>query len=218
MDIIIYVVIAVIALIVGVVATLIAQKNMSQSRAKIIIEEANSEAEVIKKNKLLEAREEEIRIIAEAEKQASQRMSKAQSFEGKLKQRELQLNQQQSENQRSRNEIEQTRAKLDDQLALAESKQTELDALKRKAQEELERVSGLSSDEAKEKLIESLKDEAKTAAQSYINDIMTKPSSPPIRKLNASSYSPYSVWLQRQPSKTPSPYSRLTPTKSKVAS
>ncbi len=172
MDIIIYVVIAVIALIVGVVATLIAQKNMSQSRAKIIIEEANSEAEVIKKNKLLEAREEEIRIIAEAEKQASQRMSKAQSFEGKLKQRELQLNQQQSENQRSRNEIEQTRAKLDDQLALAESKQTELDALKRKAQEELERVSGLSSDEAKEKLIESLKDEAKTAAQSYINDIM----------------------------------------------
>ena len=148
MDIIIYVVIAVIALIVGVVATLIAQKNMSQSRAKIIIEEANSEAEVIKKNKLLEAREEEIRIIAEAEKQASQRMSKAQSFEGKLKQRELQLNQQQSENQRSRNEIEQTRAKLDDQLALAESKQTELDALKRKAQEELERVSGLSSDEA----------------------------------------------------------------------
>ncbi len=172
MDIIIYVVIAVIALIVGVVATLIAQKNMSQSRTKIIIEEANSEAEVIKKNKLLEAREEEIRIIAEAEKQASQRMSKAQSFEGKLKQRELQLNQQQSENQRSRNEIEQTRAKLDDQLALAESKQTELDALKRKAQEELERVSGLSSDEAKEKLIESLKDEAKTAAQSYINDIM----------------------------------------------
>ena len=110
--------------------------------------------------------------MAEAEKQAQQRMSKAQSIEGKLKQRELQLNQQQSENQRNRNEIEQTRSKLEEQLAATEVKQTELDAMRRKAQEELERVSGLSSEEAREKLVESLKDEAKTAAQSYINDIM----------------------------------------------
>ena len=80
--------------------------------------------------------------------------------------------QQQSENQRARNENEQTRTKLQDKLAAAEARQNELDSLKLKAQEELERVSGLSSEEAKEKLIENLKDEAKTAAQSYINDIM----------------------------------------------
>lgn len=172
MDIIIYLVVAIVALAIGIAGTLIIQKNMAQSRAKIIIEEANNEADVIKKNKLLEAREEELRIVAEAEKQAQQRMSKAQSIEGKLKQRELQLNQQQSENQRNRNEIEQTRSKLEEQLAATEVKQTELDAMRRKAQEELERVSGLSSEEAREKLVESLKDEAKTAAQSYINDIM----------------------------------------------
>ena len=99
-------------------------------------------------------------------------MSKAQSFEGKLKQRELQLNQQQSENQRTKNEIEATRAKLNDQKASLDARQGELDALHNKAIEELERLSGLSSEEAKEKLVESLKDEAKTAAQSYINDIM----------------------------------------------
>ena len=172
MDIIIYLVVTIVALAIGIAGTLIIQKNMAQSRAKIIIEEANNEADVIKKNKLLEAREEELRIVAEAEKQAQQRMSKAQSIEGKLKQRELQLNQQQSENQRNRNEIEQTRSKLEEQLAATEVKQTELDAMRRKAQEELERVSGLSSEEAREKLVESLKDEAKTAAQSYINDIM----------------------------------------------
>ena len=172
MDIIIYLAVAIVALAIGIAGTLIIQKNMAQSRAKIIIEEANNEADVIKKNKLLEAREEELRIVAEAEKQAQQRMSKAQSIEGKLKQRELQLNQQQSENQRNRNEIEQTRSKLEEQLAATEVKQTELDAMRRKAQEELERVSGLSSEEAREKLVESLKDEAKTAAQSYINDIM----------------------------------------------
>ena len=173
MDSTIYVLIAaVVALAAGVVATLIVQRSMAHSRAKTIIEEAGKEAEVIKKNKELEAKEEELRIITEAEKQASQRLSKAQSVEGKLKQRELQLNQQQSENQRTRNENEQMRAKLNDQFTLVEAKQGELDVLKRKAQEELERVSGLSSEEAKEKLVESLKDEAKTAAQSYINEIM----------------------------------------------
>ena len=172
MDILLYAVVAIVALIIGAAVSILIQRNMARTRAKSIIEEAENEAEVMKKNKLLEAREEELRIISDAEKQASQRMSKAQSFEGKLKQRELQLNQQQSENQRTKNEIEATRAKLNDQKASLDARQGELDALHNKAIEELERLSGLSSEEAKEKLVESLKDEAKTAAQSYINDIM----------------------------------------------
>lgn len=172
MNIIIYVSIAVIALAIGVTVSMIVQRNIARSRANRILEEARNEAEVLKKNKLLEAREEELKIIGDAEKQATQRMQKVQQTESRLKQRELQLNQQQSENQRARNENEQTNKRLQERMALAESKQTEVEAMKRKAQEELERVSGLSSEEAKEKLIESLKDEAKTAAQSYINDIM----------------------------------------------
>ena len=169
---IIYVSIAIIALIIGAVISTIVQRNMAGSRANAILDEARNEAEVLKKNKLLEAREEELKIVNAAEKQAGQRMQKIPQTESRLKQRELQLNQQQSENQRARNENEQTRTKLQDKLAAAEARQNELDSLKLKAQEELERVSGLSSEEAKEKLIENLKDEAKTAAQSYINDIM----------------------------------------------
>lgn len=172
MNIIIYVSIAVIALAIGITVSMIVQRNIARSRANRILEEARNEAEVIKKNKLLEAREEELKIIGDAEKQATQRMQKVQQTESRLKQRELQLNQQQSENQRARNENEQTNKRLQERMALTESKQAEVEAMKRKAQEELERVSGLSSEEAKEKLIESLKDEAKTAAQSYINDIM----------------------------------------------
>ena len=172
MNIIIYVSIAVIALAIGITVSMIVQRNIARSRANRILEEARNEAEVLKKNKLLEAREEELKIIGDAEKQATQRMQKVQQTESRLKQRELQLNQQQSENQRARNENEQTNKRLQERMALAESKQAEVEAMKRKAQEELERVSGLSSEEAKEKLIESLKDEAKTAAQSYINDIM----------------------------------------------
>ncbi len=162
----------VIAAAIGALVTFMVQKSMARSRAKIIVDEAAKEAEVLKKNKLLEAREEGMKIKNDAEREVQQRMSRAQSFESKLKQRELQLNQQQSENQRTRNENEQTRNRLNDQLASLESRHAELDDLTRKAREELEHVSGLSSDEAKEKLIESLKDEAKTAAQSYINDIM----------------------------------------------
>ncbi len=172
MEIIIYLAIGVAALIIGVFSTIIVQKKVATSRAKVIIDEANAEAENIKKTKIFEAREEELKIKAEAEKQANNRMAKIQQHEAKMKQRELQLNQQQSENQRQRNDIEATKANLENQFNIVETKKAELDKLKRAAQEELEHISGLSSEEAKEKLVESLKDEAKTAAASYINDIM----------------------------------------------
>ncbi|MCI5783444.1 MAG: ribonuclease Y [Bacteroidales bacterium] len=151
---------------------MIAQKNMAHTAAKSIVEEAKKEAEVLKKNKLLEAKEEELKIISDAEKQANQKMSRLQSQEAKLKQREIQLNQQQSENQRTKNELEATRVNLETKISQNEAKQEELDKLILSERQELETISGLSSDEAKEKLIESLKDEAKTAAASYINDIM----------------------------------------------
>ena len=156
----------------GVAGALLIQRNMAKTRAKTIIDEATLEAEVIKKNKLLEAKEQGMKITADAERQAQQRMSKVQSAEAKAKQREAQLNQQQSENQRARHEVEVQMSRIDDQRARLEARDKELDALTAKAREELEHVSGLTSEEAKERLIESLKDEAKTAAQSYINDIM----------------------------------------------
>ena len=171
-NIIIYLIIGLSTLIIGVICTIIVQKSLAKSRAKSIIAEATSEAENIKKTKILEAREEELKIKAEAEKQANNRLAKIQQSEARIKQRELQLNQQQSENQRQRNDIEVTKANLEAQFSIVESKQAELDKLKLAAQEELEHISGLSSEEAKEKLVESLKDEAKTAAASYINDIM----------------------------------------------
>ncbi|HRN03450.1 MAG TPA: ribonuclease Y, partial [Muribaculaceae bacterium] len=117
-------------------------------------------------------REEALKITAEAEKAANQRMSKIQSMEAKQKQRELQLNQQQGENARTRNELEAARQTLDEQYQAVERKEAELEQEKASVRQTLEHISGLSSEEAKEKLIQSLKDEAKTAAAAYINDIM----------------------------------------------
>ena len=97
MDIIIYVIIAVVAAAIAAGVTLAIQRNAASTRAKAIVEEARLEADVIKKNKLLEAKEEGMKITSEAERQAQSRMGKVQSAEGKLKQREMQLNQLQSE-------------------------------------------------------------------------------------------------------------------------
>ena len=157
---------------IGVGATLMVQKSMARSRAKTIIDEAHREGEVIRQKEILKGREEGIRIKDEAEKLANQRMGKVQSAEAKMKQREMQLNQQQSENQRNRNELDAVRQRLNAEEAVIESRKEELDKLKRTAQDTLEHISGLSSEEAKEKLVESLKDEAKSSAQQYINEIM----------------------------------------------
>ena len=172
MEIIIYVAIALVALLVGAGVTMAINKSLAKSRANSIIEEAKLEAEVLKKNKILEAKEEGVAIKAEAEKIATQRLSKVQSTEAKLKQREMQLNQQQSEVQRKKNENESLKQTLEKEQAYLESQRQELEKMQARVKETLEHVSGLSAEEAKEKLVESLKDEAKTAAQSYINDIM----------------------------------------------
>lgn len=169
---IIYIAIALVAAAVGALVMRMVQKSMAGSQAKLILDNAQREAEDLRKSKALEGREEALRITTEAEKQANQRLSKVQSVEAKLKNRELQLNQQQSENQRTHNELEQTRANLEAQFAVVEKKKAEVEKLQRTAQDTLEHISGMSSKEAKEKLIESLKDEAKTAAASYVNEIM----------------------------------------------
>ena len=172
MEIIIYIAIAVIAATLGVAITVVANRKMASSRAKLIIADAQREADDLRKNKILEGREEALKITNEAEKQANQRLSKIQSSEAKQKQRELQLNQQQSENARAKNEIEAARRNVDERQRQLEARTAEVENLELKVRETLERISGLSSDEAKEKLVESLKDEAKTAAASYINEIM----------------------------------------------
>ena len=151
-----------------------------------IIKEAETEAEVIKKNKLLEVKEKFLNKKADLEKEVALRNQKIQQVENKLKQREMVLNQKQDEVQRKRNEAEAIKANLEAQIAIVDKKKEEWDQKKEELDqkkeelnkvhqqelEKLEALSGLSAEEAKERLIESLKEEAKTEAASYINDIM----------------------------------------------
>lgn len=168
----IWIIIAATAAIIGYVAAAVISKKNASSRANSILEDANREAEVIKEKRILQAKEEEMKILGEAERNAGQRMQKAQAAEARNKQREMQLNQQQNENNRRKKELDTLKSNLDNREAVIESRQNEVEHLHRQITDELERISGLSADEAKEKLVESLKDEAKTAAAGYINDIM----------------------------------------------
>lgn len=166
----------IIAAIVGATAgyfiALSVSKKNARSASNLLIEDARREADVIKEKKILEAKEEEMKILSEAERNASQKLQKAQAAEARARQKEQQVNQQQNELGRRKKELDSTKAQLDAREAAVTVRQEEADHLHHQAQEELERVSGLSADEAREKLVESLKDEAKTAAAGYINDIM----------------------------------------------
>ena len=171
-DILIYTVVTLVGIAIGILGTIMIQNKLAVSRAKSIVEEASREGDVIRQKELLKSQQEGMKIKEEAEKQANQRLSKVQSAEAKMKQREMELNRFHQDNQRQVKDLETRRQKLDAEESVIAARKEELDKLKRTAQDTLEHISGLSAEEAKEKLVESMKDEAKTAAASYINDIM----------------------------------------------
>ena len=137
-----------------------------------IIRKAQEEAEMIKKNKNIEAKEKFIALKLEHEKMVQEQQKKQQQTEDRLRQREQQLNQRQGDLQRLQNEYQQQKQKLDQQQQSIDFKQRETEKMHKQALQQLETLSGMSADEAKAQLVESLKDEAKTNAMAYINDMM----------------------------------------------
>ena len=163
-----YLIITVIALAVGFLAAYL-MLGVFNKKAK---REMEAEAELLKKNKEIEAKERFIALKAEHEQQVQQRNSKVQATEAKLQQRELQLNQRQGDLQRKMNETDAARENYEQQTSALEIKKRETETLHKQAVIQLETISGLSAEQAKERLVENLKEEAKTNALSYINEIM----------------------------------------------
>ena len=165
MDILLTISIAIGCLILGGFLGFALFRYIIKQRYNQIIKEAEIEAEALKEKKQLELKEKFLNRKSELDKEANQRNQKMQVYENKLKQRELTLNQQSDELQKKQNEVESQRINLTKQ-------QEKLDSLITDQRAQLETISGLTTEEARESLIESLKDEAKTQAQQYINEIM----------------------------------------------
>ena len=179
MDLIFVLLIAAGALVLGGVGGYLIFRYVLKGKYNEWVEAAEKEAEVIKKKKELEVKEKFLNKKSELEKEIQQRNQQAQQTENKLKQRELSLNQRQEELSRKSGELNTQQQRLENEKRLLSVKAEELEKMQLKEREMLEEVSGLSADEAKNRLIESMKDEAKTAAASYINEIMDE------AKLNA---------------------------------
>jgi ribonuclease Y len=163
---------ALIFLLLGGAAAWFAFNVQTKSKKNHILEEAEKEAEAIKKDKLLEVKEKFISLKSDLDRETNERNAKLQSQEVKAKQQEIQLAQKQEELSRKNNEVDAIRDNLHNQLEIIEQKKSELDKVHRMEIERLEALSGLSAEEVKERLAQSLKDEAKTSAAAYINEVV----------------------------------------------
>ena len=136
------------------------------------IKEAEAEAEVIKKKKMLEAKEHILQLKSEHEKTVNERNSKLAQAENRIRQKEGTLSQRMEENQRQKKDLDNLRDNLRTQIEIADRQQKELEKAHKQQVERLETISGLSSEEAKGQLLESLKTEARSEAMSFINEIV----------------------------------------------
>lgn len=168
MTILMILVASIITLLLGAGGTAIYYKHSANSALK----KAAEEAEIIKKNKIVEAKEKYIALKLEHDNRVRQDEQKKLQQEQRLQQREQQLNQRQGDIQRAQNEIQQRTQQIEQQQKALDFKAQDIEKMNKLAQQQLEQLSGMSAEEAKKQLVESLKDEAKTNAMSYVNDIM----------------------------------------------
>lgn len=167
-----YIIIALIALIIGGGGGYLCFRYVLTSIYQQKLNEASKEAEVIKEKKLLEVKEKFLNKKAELEKEVQQRNQQILQTENKLKQREMNLNKKQEEINRNKQEVDAHQNRVKNQEVLLQRKEEELNKMHQREIEKLEELSGISAEEAKNQLIEGLKAEAHSHAQSYINEIM----------------------------------------------
>lgn len=166
------IIIAAVCVIAAAVGAYFVVLKSTEKRRSSIIKEAESEGEMIKKEKILQAKERFIQLKAEHEKVVNERNSKISQLENKLKERERALNQRAEENAKRDRDFAKEKEKLEAQLEGLNARKEELDRQFKDQVSRLEEISGMSADEAKNVLIESLKEEAKSDATAYVSEVM----------------------------------------------
>ena len=173
------IIIAVVALAIGGGIGYAIFRYVLKGQYQEVMDQARKDAEVVKEKKLLEVKEKFLNKKSELEKEVQQRNQRIQQSENRLKQRELNLNQRQEEISRRRQDVEQQQQRLDNEKKMLQVRHQELDKMQEQEREKLEELSGLSAEEAKTRLVESMKDQARLDAASYVNEIVDE------AKLNA---------------------------------
>jgi ribonuclease Y len=157
--------------IVGAVVAMMMKKS-TEGKGNKIIEEAKAKAEVFRKEKLLQAKEKFLTLKEEHEKVINERERKISDLENRANQKSQSASQQIENAKRKEKEVDRIKENLNTQLEIIETKENELESAHRKQVDQLEKISGLSQEDAKAELVEALKDEAKTNALALIKDVV----------------------------------------------
>lgn len=148
------------------------QEIAAQNKAKRILKEAEQEAEMLKKNRLLEAKEKFLHLKTEHEREVNQKNNTLNQRENSIRQKEQSLNTKLEQVNREKQELDTLRKNLERQVEVNTKKQEEVDHLKIQHIKQLETIAGLSAEEAKEQLVNNLREEARSKAMIQIKDIV----------------------------------------------
>ncbi|MBO4778688.1 MAG: ribonuclease Y [Bacteroidales bacterium] len=163
---------AVITFVLGAALAFVVQKIFLNAKTKSILAEAEKTAEANAKERMLQAKEKFLQMKSENEKVINERNNKVAQAENRIKQKEATLQSKFDEIQHKQQELNNQKEILANQIQINQRKAEDLEKIHRQQVEQLETISGLSANEAKEQLVDSLKAEAKTEAMSLINEIM----------------------------------------------
>lgn len=169
----------IVGLLVGVAGAIVIQKVLLKQKAEKLLKDAGVEGERLKKDKIFQAKEQFLKLKEEHESKIKDRERKLQSTEDRIRNKETSLTKKIEETGRIEKQFEKNQSVLDSKITAYESKQQELEKMHQKTVAELSKISGMSAEDAKSSLVESLKDEARTSAMSHINEIVEE------AKLNA---------------------------------
>ncbi|MBY0244486.1 MAG: ribonuclease Y [Sphingobacteriaceae bacterium] len=148
------------------------QESAAQAKAKKILKEAEHSAEILKKDRMLEAKEKFLQLKAEHEQQVNAKNNEVNQRENSIKQKEQSLNQKIENYNRKEQELDNQKNNLAKQTELALKKQEEVDVIKNQHVKQLETIAGLSAEEAKNQLIENMKSDARSQAMIHVKDIV----------------------------------------------
>ncbi|HEU4717794.1 MAG TPA: ribonuclease Y [Bacteroidia bacterium] len=159
-------------LVLGIVITATILRRGVLRKAEDKLKKAEADGEALKKEKMLQAKEKFLQLKQEHEKAVAERNNQVQQSENRARQKEQTLNQKIEENRRKENELEKRRKDIEHQMELVHARQEEIDKLHRKQVEQLEAIAGISGEEAKAQLVESLKAEARTESMAFVKEVM----------------------------------------------
>lgn len=152
-------------------ATTVMRKSLLK-KGEVLLEEAREKAEVLKKERILQAKEKFLQLKAEHESVVNEKNSALQKAENRMQQKEQSYAQKMDEYQRKQRELQNQTQSLNSQLENLNKRQADLDKMHEEHVKQLELISGMSGSEAKEQLIESMRDEATAEAMTLIRDIV----------------------------------------------